>query len=263
MEDNGKQVLEIADFKLFCETLKAVNKLSDAAKLTFNEAGMTIYSKKNQYARLEVSTNAVISKIEVSVCIPELGSLIRLLGTAEAAYEGEQPEVSFIIDLPFFKIESKRFKTKLTSCKEEIISASVSQKVKTVLTPVFEFATSTALIKAINAHSFVFQDADSARIYLAPDQTMENNVLYATIGNEANRLNNSVTLKAGLIEFGSIPMEKIILNFDRLNLLNIVPADTIKVALTDKNVLLVKPELKSKVDGIYCDMSLYCSILRQ
>jgi len=263
MEETGKHVLDIADFTLFCETLKAVNKISDAAKLTFNEAGMTVYSKKNQYARLEVVTNAVSSKTEVSVCIPDLGALIRLLGTAESVYEGEQPEVKLIVDLPFFKIESKRFKTKLTSCKEEIIAASVSQKVKTVLTPVFEFATSTAMIKSINAHSFVFQDVDSVRIYLAPDATMENNVLYATIGNEANSLNNSVTLKAGLIEFGSIPIERIILNFDRLNLLNIVPADSIKVALTDKNVLLVKPELKSKVDGIYCDMSLYCSILRQ
>jgi len=263
METKEKQVLDISDFKLFCEALKAVNKLSEAAKLTFNEAGMTVYSKKNQYARLELSTNAVTAKNEISVCIPDLAALIRLLGTAEAAYEGEQPEIKLVVDLPFFRIESKRFKTKLTSCKEEIIASVISQKVKTELTPVFEFATSATLIKNINAHSFVLQDEESARIYLAPDASMENNVLYATVGNEANSLNNSVTLKAGLIEFGAIPMEKIILNFDRLNLLNIVPASSIKVALTDKNVLLVKPELKSSVDGVYCNMSLYCSILRQ
>lgn len=263
METKEKQVLEISDFKLFCEALKAVNKLSDAAKLTFNESGMTVYSKKNQYARFELATNAVTSKTEVSVCIPDLAALNRLLATAESVYEGETPEIKLIVDLPFFKIESKRFKTKLTSCKEEIIAGSVSQKVKTELTPVFEFATSSAMIKNVNAHSFVLQDEESARIYLAPAADMENNVLYATVGNEANSLNNSVTLKLGLIEFGSLPDERIILNFDRLNLLNIVPADTIKVALTDKNVLLVKPELKSKVDGIYCNMSLYCSILRQ
>ena len=84
--------------------------------------------------------------------------------------------------------------------------------------------------------------------------------MYATIGNNDTNLNNSITLKMGLITFGTDEGRKIILDFDRLNLFNIIQSDEIKIQLMDKNALIYKARLTGK-DETYFDFLVCSSML--
>ena len=253
--------LHVNDFKLFFDSLKAFQKLANSAKLSFDQTGMTIYGK-NSFARGEMTTNSVTSDEPIDVCIFDLSMLTKTLATVLSLYETDQSEIKIDIDLPFIKINSGKFKTKITTCKEEILKGYLSTKVTTTLTPVLEFVTSSDQIKAVCNHSYIFPDQDLARIYLRPEEGMENNVIYATIGNDANVLNNSLTIKLGLITSMTEAAEgrPLILNFDRLNIFNIVPSDTIKVQLMDMNVLVNTIKMTGKNDT-YFNFVIYCSIL--
>lgn len=55
---------------------------------------------------------------------------------------------------------------------------------------------------------------------------MENNAVFATIGNKETDLNNEMTLKLGLVTFGKAdPNRPIILDLERLNLFNACPSN--------------------------------------
>jgi len=234
----AKQKIKINDFDLFLQSLKALNKLATSAKLTINSEGLTVYGK-NAFSRGEMTTDAVVAeKDPIEFCVLDLAMFIKVLTTAKEVHEDDFSEISLFFEFPFVKIESGKFRTKLSTCKEEVIANSVSQKVKTVLTPTFEFITSTKQIKYVNLHSFITSDPETARVYLSTDSSMENNVVYARIGNDANELNNSITLKFGMAVAGAIEGRKLILNFDRLSTFNVVDSDEIHVQLMDKNVLV-------------------------
>lgn len=254
----AKQKIKISDFELFLKSLKSFTKLATSAKLTFNSEGLSIYGK-NSFARGEFFSSSVrAEKDPIECCIIDLPMFLKVLNTAYEVHKEDLSEIEMWFDFPFIKIESGKFKTKLSTCKEEVIVNSISQKIKTILTPVFEFTTSTKQIKNISSHSFIASDLDSARIYLSTDPNMENNVIYARIGNDSNELNNSITLKLGLVNFGNLGDRKLILNFDRLNALNIADSEEIKVELMDKNVLVntvkIDGQSESTVFKIYTSL---------
>ena len=234
----AKQRIKVNDFSTFLQSVKALNKLTVSAKFTINSEGMTVYGK-NAFARGELTSNSVIAeKDPIEFCILDLAMFIKVLTTAYEIHQEDCSEIEMWLDFPFIKIESGKFKTKLSTCKEEVIQNSVSQKIKTVLTPVFTFMTSTKQVKYVNSHSFIVSDQEAARVYLSVEPTMENNVVYARIGNDANELNNSITLKFGMATSGVLGDRKLILNFDRLNIFNVVDSDEIVIQLMDKNVLV-------------------------
>lgn len=251
--------IKIRDYDLFLNSVKALEKMTNAAKFSLNETGLTVYGK-NAFARGEFTTNSVYADGSVDFCLDDIGMFLKVLATVGEIHNGDFSDLKFVVDLPFIKVESKKFKTKITLSKEEVVAQFISQKVTTPLKPVLEFTTSSDQIKYINNHSFIFKDLDMARVYLAVNPEMENNVIYATIGNNSNDMNNSITLKFGLVNSGSMDGRQIILNFDRLNLFNIVQADSIKIELMDKNVLVNKIHQTGKNDS-YFDFTIYNSML--
>lgn len=251
--------IKIKDFKLFTKSIKAFSRLTNSAKFIINNSGLAIYGK-NSYARGELTTTSVFSDTDINFAIYDLTALNKIFSTIEKLHRDDFSELRIFLDKSFLRIESNLFKTKLVTCDEATISGVISKKITTALTPVLSFITSSDNIKEINNHSFIINDIEYARIYLDTDSKLENNVLYATIGNNANNMNNSITLKLGLITFGSIKDRTIILNFDRLNLFNIISSDSIKIDLMDKNVLVTKFHEAGKNDS-YFDLAIYNSIL--
>ena len=86
----------------------------------------------------------------------------------------------------------------------------------------FEITTTSDMIKNINGHSYIFKDGDQLRVYLETKDDMENNTLFASIGNRESDLNNEMTLKFGLVTFGSLNDKALTLDLERVNLLNSV-----------------------------------------
>lgn len=233
----GKEKIEINDFGVFFDTLKAFSKLNESVKLEFSETGLGIYGK-NSYSRIEILSDALTATGKCAICIKDLQMFLKILNTIKEVHQDDYTGLDFTFDGQFINFKSKKFKTKLITCDEEKITNFVSKPIHTVLNPVLEFTTNSQIIKTINNHSFIFSDPDAARVYLKTDSEMENNVIYANIGNKENNLNNSLTLKFGLINFGELKTREITLDFKRLNAFNIVQSNEIKISLMDRNVLV-------------------------
>ena len=167
----------------------------------------------------------------------------------------------FIYDAPFVRFESKKFKTKYGTCNEDTIGRWVSKKVETALTPVFEFTTTSDLIRRVNSHSFMFTDSKAVRVYIETRDDMEINAVFATLGNKETELNNEITTKLGLVTSGSMQSRKIILDLERLNLFNAVQVPEIKISLMNVNVLVSKSKILGK-NGSWFDLTIYNTMLK-
>ena len=247
--------LKIRDFPLFLDTLEAAGKITQNVKLSFDAAGFKIYCK-NVFARGEFVSTSVYSDNECSFCTNDVTLFIRVLkAAADSKKENSEPlsDINMSLDEPFFRINDKKFKTKLTTCSEDIIQNSISRPVQTEMRTLFQFTTDSTTIRKINQNGFIFKDPAMARVYLETNHPeMDKNVVWARIDNDENNQNNSMTLKLGLLndiadDFEQKPNDKLIIDFDRLSLFNIVPdAGLIKIRLTDKNVLVYNCSLARK-----------------
>ena len=127
------------------------------------------------------------------------------------------------------------------------------------------------MIKRLNSQAFMFSTAKDMRIYLETKDDMENNAVFATIGNKETDLNNEITLKFGLVSSGGlikrnednlvIDERSLILDFERLNLFNATQSDSIKFQLMDVNCLVSKISIAGK-NGSFFNFDLYCTVLK-
>lgn len=251
----------VRDFDLFCEVMKSVAKVVESAKLQFDQNGLAIYGAHGRIARCEMTTNAVWSNAEVQFSLSELGTFTRILQTVQDVHEGDYSTFKFLVDLPFVRFESKKFKTKISTVNEDIIAKWVSKKLEAKLKPVFEFTTSSELIKRLIGHQFIFDNTESLRFYIETKDDMEKNVVYATLGNKKTSLNNELTLKFGLATFGSLKDKEIVLDAERLNLFNAVQTKELKVTLVDLNFLMSNVKVNGKNDS-YFTFTVYNSFLK-
>lgn len=253
--------IDIKDFNLFYDVIKSAQKIVPSAKLIFNENELQIFGAHEKIARCEIFSNSVTCSEQADVCIQDIGMLVKILGTIKNIHENDYTDFEFTIEKPFIKFKSKKFKTKLTTCNLDVIEQHVSDKIKTEMEPVFEFTTTSELLKRISSHAFIFTDPNAMRIYLETSKEMENNTVYATLGNKETNLNNEITLKMGLVTYGTLDQRSIVLDLDRLSLFNACPCNDLKISLMNKNVLVSKSKLSGKNDS-YFNMNIYNSILK-
>lgn len=258
---NEKIKLNIKDFNLFCEVIKSAAKIVDSVKITIGPNGLEIYGARNTIARCEILSNTVCYDKNISFCILDLKMFVRILGTVAQIHNDDYSNFNFIIDLPFIRFESKKFKTKFITCSEDVITKWISKKIETPLEPIFEFTTTSDFIKRINNHSYIFNDASSLRVYLETKDDMEKNSLFATIGNKEMNLNNEITLKVGLVNSGKLDSRSIILDLERLNLFNSYNTDQIKISLMNLNVLVSKIIVTGKNDSFF-KINIYNTLLK-
>lgn len=267
----AKKQIQVVDFDLFCEVVKSAGKLVESAKISIGPSGLEIFGARPGTARCELKSNAVASQDPLSFSVQSIASFMKVAATVKEIHEGDYSGMKFYYDEPFIRFESKKFKTKYASCNEDIISGWVSKAVTTEMKTVFEFTSTPDLIKRVGAHSFMFSDPKSARVYVETKPDMENNAVFATIGNKETALNNELTLKLGLVTSGSllekdenglvVNERKIILDIEKLQLFNAVQADEIKFELTNYNVLVGRSGLSGK-NGTYFDLVLYCNNMK-
>lgn len=252
----------VDDFGLFVESMKAAAKLVDAAKLLFSPNGLEIYGARDIAARCEISTNAVHSNDTFDFCIDSIAMLNRILSTVKDVHDGDYSELEMSYSRPNLLFKSKKMKTKVSTCNESTISKWVSKKITTQMSPVFSFKTSSDLVKRMNGHSFMFTDSKSINVYLETKDDMEANTVFATMGNKNVDLGREMTLKFGLVTEGKIPDGRsLVIDVERMNLLNCIQSDDINVSLMDKNVLLSKASIHGK-DGTYFNLNVYCTLLK-
>lgn len=252
----------INDFNLLVESMKAAVKLVDAAKLLFSPNGLEIYGARNNVARCELETNAVCSNDTFDFCIDNISMLNKILATIKEVHENDFSDLEISYSRPNLLVKSSKMKTKYSTCNESTITKWISKKITTQMDQVFSFKTTSDLIKRMNGHSFMFTDPKSINVYLETKDDMENNAVFATLGNKNIELGREMTLKFGLVTSGSIPEDRhLVIDIERMNLFNCMPSNDISISLMDKNVLLSKTSLHGK-DGTYFNISIYCTLLK-
>lgn len=253
----SKEQIKINDFNLFSEIIGSLSKMSDGVKFTINECGLTIYAK-NDFSKCEITSNSIYSDNNIEFCIGDLNMFGKILNTVSSLYGTEvDNSVKMYFESPFIKIESKKFKTKLITAEESNIRNFIGNKVKTELTSQLDFTTNSSYIRSINSHSFITTDKNATRIYIESDPEMENNVIFAKVGNENNDLENCVTLELGLITSGILSDQKIILDFNRLNILNMLPSDEINVQIAKEKPVLISKVVKNGKNDTFFNINLY------
>ena len=260
----SRENIQIRDFELFYEIVRSLTKMAEGVKFMFDQNGLVVYAK-NDYSKCNLTSNVASSQNPVEFCISELATFLKILTTVKEMYKDDYDSVRISFEQPFIKIESGKFKTKIAACDEQRIVKFVAKKISTELSPMLEFTTSSNLIKAINSHSFIFQSSSDARVYVTTESDMQNNTIFATIGNESNPLANSLTLELGLINSGTLTKPdgtilKVILDFNRLNILNMVPSDEIKVMVAKERPVLVSKITKNGKNDTFFSIEI-CSFM--
>lgn len=253
--------IEIRDFDLLCEVLRAASRIVDAAKLQIGPSGLEIYGARSKIARCELASNAVSAPEPVEFSVESLQLFLKTLSSARDIHAGDYSGIKFFYDRPFARIESKKFRTKFSSCNENIISQWVSRKIDTQMTPVFEFTGSSEMIKRINQHSFMFSSPKDVRVYLETRDDMEVNTVSATLGNRETQLNNEITLKFGLVTSGSLAGRRVILDLERLSLFGAVQTDRIDFQFMDLNCLVGRVRVMG-ADGAFFNLAVYSTVLK-
>lgn len=256
-----KQQIVLNDFNLFTEVLKSAVRIVDSAKILVGPTGLEIYGARDKIARCELSSNCITSEEPLEFCLENLAMFNKILSTVKEVHDNDYSELKFSFDHPFVRFESKKFKTKYSTCLEAVIGKWVSKRVETQLAPIFEFTTTSDLIRRVNSHSFMFSDSKTIRVYIETKDDMESNAVFATLGNKETSLNNEITTKLGLVTSGALGERKIILDLERLNLFNAVQAPEISISLMNLNVLVSKAKILGKT-GSYFDLTIYNTLLK-
>lgn len=267
-----KQNIDIKDYDLFLESIKACAKIVDSAKFIINPTGLHIFgARQSARSRCEIETNSIYAENEISFSIENVSMFLKILMSAKDIHEGDYSRMKMMLDRSFFRIESNRFKTKYSTCDENIIAMWVSKKLEVPMTPIFEFTSTSDFIKRINGHAFMFSDPKQVRVYLETRSDMENNAIFATLGNRETELNNDITLKFGLVTAGSLEIKNeaglitgerhIIIDLERMNMFNAIQSNNIKFQFMNMNCLVSRTELRGKNNSIL-NMTIYGTILK-
>lgn len=254
--------IDIHDFSLMFEAMKSAAKLVDAAKLIFSPSGLEIYGARDIVARCEISTNAVSSKDKFDFCIDNISMFNKVLSTAKDIHDGDFSDLAISYSRPNVMFKSKKFRMKYSTCNESTISKWISKKIETKMQTVFEFKTSSDLIKRVNGHTFLFNDSKSINVYLETKDDMESNSVFATLGNKNVEIGKEITLKLGFVTSGSISVGRsLIVDLERLNLFNCVQSDDIRIGLMDKGCLLSQTKAQGK-NGTFMHINVYSTLLK-
>ena len=256
--------ITISDFRLLSEMIKAMKKTTPAAKFTASENGLTAYVK-NSFSRIVFSTNAAKADSEASFCLADLGMLSNALESAKLAAGKSEASMEMEFDGQFLKLKAPKFRMKLITVVEDIISNSVDKPIQAVLTPEFELTTSSDIIKSVSSNSYIFSDPSSARVYVSMDPEMDKedkNAVYAEVTNKSSDFNNSVKTKFGLADFGELK-EEVIIDFQRLAVFNLANSKEIKIQKLGNgiNALSSTVEVFSNPETFY-KISVLCSTLK-
>lgn len=254
--------IDINDFGMFFEMMKAAARLVDSAKLIFSPAGLEIYGARDVAARIELTTNAVTSNDSFDFCIDNISMLNRVLSTVKEVHGDDFSELEIKYSKPNLNFKSNKLKMKYATCNESTISKWVSKKIETKMDAMFEFKTTSDFIKRINGHSFLFTDSKSINVYLETKDDMESNAVFATLGNKGVELGKEITLKFGLVTLGKIPEKRnLIIDLERMNLFNCVQSDDIRIALMDKGCLLSETNVVGKNNSSF-NVKVYSTLLK-
>ena len=255
-------IIKISDFNLFFDTMKTTAKLVDAAKLLFSPNGLEIYGARDVAARCELTTNSVSSDDSFDFCIDNISMLNRVLATAKEIHGDDFSELEIKYNRPNLLFKSKKFKMKYSTCNESTISKWISKKIETKMQTLFEFKTTSDLIKRVNGHSFLFTDSKSINVYLETKDDMEANAVFATLGNKNVDIGKEITFKFGLVTMGAMPENKnLIIDLERMNLFNCIQSDEIKIKFMDKGCLLCQTKVQGK-NGTYFNVNVYSTLLK-
>jgi hypothetical protein len=250
--------LNINNFDMFIESMKALSSAVEGIKVTVEKEQAKVLSK-NPVARLKMTTNSISSDEEVSFCIGDLTSFVKVLQIAQSKL-GENDKIDLEVDSGFINIKSKPFKSKFSLVKEEVILNYVDKEFNSVLNEKCKFVTTADNIKELRRSSFIFSDQNVARIYLFADENNPSK-MKAELNNRSNPYSNAITVDFGQIQSGSLEKD-VVLNFNRMDMFTLFESiDEIEMTLPDIQALVSTQKITSKDEESFVKIWVLSSLL--
>jgi hypothetical protein len=250
--------LNINNFDMFVESMKALSSAVEGIKVIVGKEQAKVLSK-NPVSRLKMTTNAISSEEEVSFCIGDLISFVKVLQIAQSKLE-DNDKISLELGDGFIKVSSKPFKSKFSLVKEEVILNYVDKEFNSVIEEKCKISTSAENIKELRRSSFIFSDQNVARVYLFADEDNKSK-LKAELNNRSNPYSNAITVDFGKIQSGSLEKD-VVLNFNRLDMFTLFDQiDDIEMIVPDIQALTSTQKITSKDGEVFVKIWVLSSIL--
>lgn len=250
--------LNINNFDMLVESMKAMSSAVEGIKVTVGSEQAKVLSK-NPVARLKMTTNSISSDEEVSFCIGDLPSFVKVLQIAQSKLD-KNDKITLEVDNGFVNIKSKPFKSKFALVKEEVILNYVDKEFNSTIDEKCKFVTTADNIKELRRSSFIFSDQNVARIYLFADENNPSK-MKAELNNRSNPYSNAITVDFGSIQSGSLEKD-VVLNFNRMDMFTLFEQiDEIEMTLPDIQALVSTQKITSDDGESFVKIWVLSSIL--
>lgn len=241
--------ITINNTKLFINFINAITKITSNCLFRFTPTEVTVCGyDSNQTIRFEYKTNTATSSEQKEFCLSEINNLSKLLDANMSITKSN----NCIIDIKNNALVCNNGTTfKLRFCEEAIIQKNIAQPIKSTFIDLCTINAKREILKHIlSYHSLV--DTDS-NIYITQDNDKVNIDLYK----KSNELSNRIGFPLGNVVSGNIE-KPIVLDQTKVSLFSTLPNDTIKIILTDKNVVRIEDKIQN--DNYFINYIIYCSL---
>ena len=251
------KVLNITDFGMFVEAMKALTGAVDGIKVSVG-ADQALVLAKNPVSRIKMTTNSITSDEPVEFCIGDLSGFVKVLQIAQAKLE-DKDKIELQVDEGFIKIKSKPFKGKFSLVKEEVILNYMDKEITATIEEVCRIKTSADNIKELRRSAFIFPDISVAKVYLFADEEQKSK-LKAELNNRSNPYSNAITVDFGKIQSGEIKGE-LVLNFDRLDMFTLF--ESVKeIDLVVPNIAALMSNQKIEKGDTFVKLWIFSSVMK-
>jgi len=229
-------IININDIEVFDELIKAVVRIVPDAQFEVDSEGVQLkVMNDSQTIRAYFKSDCMTSKEAVTFCFKDLLNLKKSVGLIAAIEDEVQCDLEFNNTFLTYKNDVK-FKLKVV--KPDIIQDYITEDIKTKLKSVFSFETEPEFIKQVIQCTNIVNDND-CKVYF----TQSEDKVICEIDDKMNTMANSVGIPVSDNIEGSID-KAIAMSVDNFQAFSVLPADTININYTDKNVF----EVRSKFD---------------
>lgn len=238
--------------------LKAVCKVipSGIGGCKFNitpEECTTALINESETVRSFLSTNAMTSPVPIEFSFQDVTKLVKVLGSFSKGTKNNVIEIMFNDNHLAYKGE---IDFKLKTVQYEKIEKYVSKGLKSELKDLWNAELQSALMANIASYSSIIYSTGNK---MNLTQRGADDVI-ATVIDPNNKFSDTIGLPIGKLRTGNIETP-LWISIDTFSLFSLIPAESVQIAFTDKNVLTVNSGCRTE-DGIYIKNFMVSTVLK-
>ena len=248
-----KSLIRIVDTSLFDAFLKGIMKVAPDCMFSFSPDGCKVNSSnEGKTVRSFLSTSAAIGDEKVEFCLSDLTKFHKGLHLVKEEM-GDESSIEMTFDGSFVACSGK-VSFKLRTIRKDVIERFVSDELKTTLTPQFGFVFTSAAMNKLTGIGFI-NPSETPKVYI----TRERDAVRGEVDDKTTSMTDSISIPISTSPFGEWT-DTIVTKMDMLRMWNVIGAQDVRVAMTDKKVVVAVGEVKER--GFFLKSNVITSVLK-